>query len=112
MKPPAFDWDEPKRLFMTIGLGVAIVVMVLGAAAVARRVAPFVCPSCGESFFEGLFVELGFIKTCAHCGVAIGTPMSASPDGVANEDGDGPTARREAREHDSPVKPYGPASKG
>ena len=59
---------------MAIGMGLGVVFLAV-ASALARYLVPFVCPRCAQPFFSGLITEIGFTKNCAHCGLALGSPM-------------------------------------
>lgn len=61
-----------------VGMGTVLGLACLGLVVVGvRHLLPFMCPRCEQPFFHGLATEVGFVKNCVHCGIAVGTPESS-----------------------------------
>ena len=74
---PVFDfwfWVEITVAFLAVTL------------AISRYLVPFVCPRCGQPFFHGLFMEIGFTKHCVSCGLAEGAPTPLSEERVDDDE--------------------------
>lgn len=61
-----------------VGMGTVLGLACLGLVVVGvRHLLPFMCPRCEQPFFHGLAMEIGFVRNCVHCGIAVGTPESS-----------------------------------